>query len=107
MITPPNYQKDAIPTPQGWRHPRTNELLSARPIREEDINDYFEPKIQILKEAPTSFQEAKTELLTQSAEWDLKSMTKVELESLGRTHGIELDKRNSKSIMITELKEVL
>ena len=26
-ISPPNYQKDAIPTTRGWTHPRTGELL--------------------------------------------------------------------------------
>ena len=31
-ISPPNFQKDAIPTPQGWRHPRTNELLVSRKL---------------------------------------------------------------------------
>lgn len=27
LTTPPSWCKDAIPTPLGWRHPRTNELL--------------------------------------------------------------------------------
>ena len=27
LTTPPAWCKDAIPTPLGWRHPRTNELL--------------------------------------------------------------------------------
>ena len=34
-------------------------------------------------------------------------MTKVELEALGREHGIELDRRKNKSDLIEELKEVL
>ena len=38
---------------------------------------------------------------------DLESMTKVELEALGREHGIELDRRKNKSDLIEELKEVL
>lgn len=27
---PPRWAKDAVASPQGWRHPRTNELLVAR-----------------------------------------------------------------------------
>ena len=36
----------------------------------------------------------------------LGDMSKVELEQLGRTKGIELDRRKSKSKLIKELKDV-
>lgn len=26
-LTPPNWQKDAVATAQGWKHPKTGELL--------------------------------------------------------------------------------
>ena len=105
-ITPPNFQKDAIPTPQGWRHPRTNELLVSRKISSEDINEYYgiKPEVTMLKESPTTFQEAKDELITED---DLESKTKLELEAIGREHGIELDRRKNKADLIEELKEVL
>jgi len=105
-ITPPNFQKDAIPTPQGWRHPRTNELLVSRKISSEDINEYYgiKPEVTMLKESPTTFEEAKDELITED---DLESKTKLELEAIGREHGIELDRRKNKSDLIEELKEVI
>ena len=105
-ITPPNFQKDAVPTPQGWRHPRTNELLVSRKISSEDINEYYgiKPEVTMLKESPTTFQEAKDELITED---DLESKTKLELEAIGREHGIELDRRKNKSDLIEELKEVI
>ena len=105
-ITPPNFQKDAVPTPQGWRHPRTNELLVSRKISSEDINEYYgiKPEVTMLKESPTTFEEAKDELITED---DLESKTKLELEAIGREHGIELDRRKNKSDLIEELKEVL
>ena len=105
-ITPPNFQKDAIPTPQGWRHPRTYELLVSRKISSEDINEYYgiKPEVTMLKESPTTFEEAKDELITED---DLESKTKLELEAIGREHGIELDRRKNKSDLIEELKEVL
>ena len=105
-ITPPNFQKDAIPTPQGWRHPRTNELLVSRKISSEDINEYYgiKPEVTMLKESPTTFEEVKDELITED---DLESKTKLELEAIGREHGIELDRRKNKADLIEELKEVL
>ena len=105
-ITPPNFQKDAIPTPQGWRHPRTNELLVSRKISSEDINEYYgiKPEVTMLKESPTTFEEAKDELITED---DLESKTKLELEAIGREHGVELDRRKIKSDLIEELKEVI
>ena len=105
-ITPPNFQKDAIPTPQGWRHPRTNELLVSRKISSEDINEYYgiKPEVTMLKESPTTFEEAKDELITED---DLVSKTKLELAAIGREHGIELDRRKNKADLIEELKEVL
>ena len=105
-ITPPNFQKDAVPTPQGWRHPRTNELLVSRKISSEDINEYYgiKPEVTMLKESPTTFEEAKDELITED---DLESKTKLELEAIGREHGIELDRRKNKSDLIEELKEVI
>ena len=104
-ISPPNFKKDAIPTPQGWRDPRTNELLVSRPISQAQIDEYMGVKaeVQVLKEAPTTVEEAKEELM----EDDLESMTKMELEAMGREHGIELDRRKNKSDLIEELKEVL
>ena len=105
-ISPPNYQKDAIPTKQGWKHPRTGELLISRPMSQSAIDEYLgvSPEPQMLKESPTNFEEAKVELMTED---NLESMTKVELEALGREHGIELDRRKNKADLIMELKEVL
>ena len=105
-ISPPNFQKDAVPTPQGWRHPRTNELLVSRKISSEDINEYYgiKPEVTMLKESPTTFEEAKDELITED---DLEPKTKLELEAIGREHGIELDRRKNKSDLIEELKEVI
>ena len=38
---------------------------------------------------------------------ELGSMTKIELEAVGREHGVELDRRKNKADLIQELKEVL
>ena len=119
-ISPPNFQKDAIPTPQGWRHPRTNELLVSRKITADDINEYFGvasiPPVQVLTEAPTNLEEATNELMDSlpsdveppvDDDEELESKTKLELEAIGREHGIELDRREKKSTLIDRLKGII
>ena len=109
-MQPPNYQRDAIPTPRGWVHPRTGELLVSRKISEGAINEYLgiAPEPQMLKESPTNFAETKAELMTEdNLPSEYENMTKTELEALGREHGIELDRRKNKSALIKELKEVV
>ena len=106
---PPNYQKDAIPTTRGWTHPRTGELLVSIKLTEEAINEYLgiKPEPMMLKESPTNFEEAKVELMTEdNLPSELEDMTKLELEAIGREHGIELDRRKNKADLIKELKEV-
>ena len=119
-ISPPNFQKDAIPTPQGWRHPRTNELLVSRKLSTDDINEYFgvapTPSVQVLTEAPTNLEEATNELIDSlpsdveppvDDDEELDSKTKLELEAIGREHGIELDRREKKSTLIDRLKGII
>ena len=109
-MSPPNYQRDAIPTTRGWTHPRTGELLISRPMSQSAIDEYLgvSPEPQMLKESPTNFEEAKAELMTEdNLPSELEKMTKLELEAKGREHGIELDRRKNKADLIMELKEVL
>lgn len=105
-ITAPSFQKDAIITPQGWRHPRTNELLVSRSFTSEEIDEYTGAETVMLKESPTTVQEAKAHM-TSDLQYDLHGMNKKQLETVGRQHGIELDRRKNKEDLIEELKEVL
>ena len=107
-LTPPNYQKDAIPTPNGWVHPRTNELLVARRINKDDINEYLQPAAapQALRESPVTEAEFVDELMESDA-MDFDSMTKRELEEFGREHGVELDRRENKQSLIAQVKTLM
>ena len=83
IITPPAYQKDAIPTPQGWRHPKTGELLHAIKLSVEDIDAYNnptnmtgwipEPVDEVVYEEDEDWEEA---------EIDLDSMTKAAIKEI-------------------------
>ena len=107
-ISPPNFQKDAIPTPNGWVHPKTNELLLARRISKDDIHEYLSPAKapQSLRESPVTEAEFVEEIM-ESDVVDFESMTKRELEEFGREHGVELDRRENKQSLIAQVKTLI
>ena len=113
MLHPPNWQKDALPTTRGWAHPRTGEILKSQKISIIDINEYLdipEPVIISVEEAQAMVNAQPThvtnpEMLVEEEAPDLSNMTKLEIETYGRTKGIELDRRTSKTAMINTLNE--
>lgn len=106
-ITPPNWAKDATPTTKGWV--KNGELLVARKISEGDIAEYLgegipAAKPTMLREAPVNEVEYVEEVM-ETEEVLMEDMTKLELEAMGRDHGIELDRRERKDSLISQLKE--
>jgi hypothetical protein len=111
-IKPPSWAKNAIPTLNGWKDPRSGELLKSTNISQEQIAEYTGavekptmkksprpetppmPKPMQLNEAPANNK-------------SLEDMNKMELEAHGRTMGVELDRRKSKADLIEELNEVI
>ena len=117
-ISPPNYQKDAVPTMRGWTHPRTGELLKAQRLTQEQIDEYNGVSTaQTLTESPVTEEEFAAEHLDaieseydEEEYWteeDIDGMTKLELEELGREYGIELDRRHNKEVLVEQLKAVM
>ena len=39
-ISPPSWAKNAIPTLNGWKDPRTNELLKSQNLTQEEVDAY-------------------------------------------------------------------
>lgn len=128
-LTPPSFKKDAVPTKNGWRHPKTGELLVSKSISQEEIDEYMgvskpEPKPKTHEQMSKTELEAKgrehgIELDRRKSHEDLveeledhledkaiEDMSKKELEALGREHGVELDRRKSKKDLIAELEEL-
>jgi len=64
MIEPPKYQKDAIPTLKGWKHPKRREILQAKKFTQKEIDEYLDaqkkpkpkPKVKA-KKAPVVVKE--------------------------------------------------
>ena len=132
-LTPPSFKKDAVPTSNGWRHPKTGELLVSKSISQEEIDEYMgvskpEPKPKTHENMSKAELEAKgrehgieldrrrshEDLVDELEDHiendyhgpDLESMTKRELEALGREHGHELDRRKNKQDLIEELSSL-
>jgi len=115
-IKPPNYQKDAIPTVKGWKHPKTGELLVSGKFTQAQVNEYLgvtpaEPEAVVVDmhtETVIDIDEMIHDmtiegkiLAAQAA--DLRLLTKLELEELGRQYDIELDRRKKKEDLIEQL----
>lgn len=53
-------------------------------------------KVKVTKQAP---------LILVPSKADMSKMTKAKLEEMGRTHGIELDRRLTKDKLVTQLRK--
>jgi hypothetical protein len=97
------WLKKGIATPNGIVTP-AGEVLKRRRMTLEQINEWN--NTALVDEAP--MVEVVADVAPAEPEdVDLDSMTKVELEELGRDHGIELDRREKKASLIDVLKYVV
>ena len=108
MIKAPGWCPNAIPTLKGWKHHIRPEILKPAKLTQEQIDEYN--GVQVLVEAepapiaPTATMLTSNDNIYVDVDDDLISMTKTELEEVGREHGIELDRRKSKKTLIDTLK---
>ena len=102
-IKAPAWCEHAVPTQAGWEDPDTGELFVSSGFTQEQIDEFHgvnqinevpEPEVQSLNEAPAN-------------NTSLDEMTKVELEALGRQHGVELDRRMKKESLISQMSKLL
>ena len=102
MIKPPNWAKNATPTLIGWKDARTGELLKSTKLSQAEIDTYLGKTV-----AP-----APREWVTEDVDGDgniddLETLSKIELEELGREHGHELDRRKTRKTLVAEMREIL
>ena len=94
----PAWCENAIPTANGWEDPDTGELYVSAGFTTEEI-DLFNGKnpsskgAQVLTEAPVGNK-------------SVENRSKIELEALARTKGVELDRRKSKSKLLETVKSL-
>ena len=108
LVAPP-WCSHAIPTYRGWEDPKTGELFASRGFSQSQIDEFHGKKEEVLIEVAPVIEEEPIEVLTEAPanHKPLDKMTKVQLESLGRQHGIELDRRKSKKTLVETMKDLL
>lgn len=113
MLKAPNWCENAVPTSGGWADPDTGEVYVAGSFTPEEIAEFHgltTPKAsqQLLTEVPTYPEpEMIMEVTGPEEAKAMEAMSKLELEALGREHGIELDRRKAKATLINRLKGVI
>ena len=63
--------------------------------------------VEKIDELPPRPEEEIASNIESSSDLDFNSMSKLELESYGRTLGVELDRRQSKDKLINQLKSII
>ena len=105
-IKAPGWCAQAVPTSKGWEDPDSGELFVSRKFAQADI-DAFHGKVAKPAPAPKPAPVVEEEVVVEEPSLDLESMTKVELEAVGREHGVELDRRERKSSLLSKIKAIV
>jgi hypothetical protein len=104
-IKAPGWCPNAVPTLRGWKHPKRPEILKPAKITQAQIDEWH--GVAPVAPAPVApvVEEVVEEVLGDTA--GLKDLSKKELEELGRSHGVELDRRKSKKTLISSISKLL
>ena len=108
-IQVPSWCENAIPTYRGWEDPQTGELFVSSGFTPEQIAEWHGDLPEPASPPPSLEERRAASMLTEApvGNRSLDEMTKVELEALGRQHGIELDRRKSKKTLVETMKDLL
>lgn len=102
MIKPPSWCSNAVPGKNGWTDPDSGEVYASGRFTQAQIDEFFGKTKEAPAPAPVAVATPE-----EAPEEDLDSMSKAELELLGREHGVELDRRKSKSTLKKTMKSIL
>jgi len=108
-IQVPSWCENAIPTYRGWEDPQTGELFVSSGFTPEQIAEWHGDLPEPASPPPSLEERRAASMLTEApvGNRSLDEMTKVELEALGRQHGIELDRRKNKKVLVETMKDLL
>ena len=104
-IKAPAWCEHAVPTAAGWEDPDTGELFVSSGFTQEQIDEFF--GVNQINEVPEVVEEVQSLNEAPANHTSLEEMTKVELEALGRQHGVELDRRLKKESLISQMSKLL
>jgi antitoxin component of MazEF toxin-antitoxin module len=105
----PGWCPDAVPTLNGWEDPNTGELFISSGFTQAQINEFHGEQDEIDLLVNAKLGGADVSMLTEAPVGgkSLEEMTKIELEALGRTMGVELDRRRSKKDLLAQMNEIV
>ena len=108
-IQVPAWCEHAVPTTNGWEDPTTGELYKSGGFTPEQIAEWHGDLPEPALPPPSLEERRAASMLTEApvGNRSLDEMTKVELEALGRQHGIELDRRKNKKVLVETMKDLL
>jgi hypothetical protein len=108
-IQAPAWCEHAVPTTNGWEDPTTGELYKSGGFTPEQIAEWHGDLPEPASPPPSLEERRAASMLTEApvGNRSLDEMTKVELEALGRQHGIELDRRKNKKVLVETMKDLL
>ncbi len=124
MIKAPKWCSDAVPVAsKGWVSPK-GELMSSSRFTQAQVDEWHgttetfvaaddkatvEGKWDAAEMDMASFAAVSKDAMSydHTDEEDLEAMTKLELELLGREHGVELDRRKTKATLVEEMKDLM
>lgn len=129
MIKAPKWCSDAVPmTSKGWVSP-SGELMASSRFTQAQVDEWHNAQhnteVTIEEDIQEAIMDINTEGKIQASmasyaavakdamsydhtdEDDLEAMTKLELELLGREHGVELDRRKTKATLVEEMKDLM
>ena len=108
MIQKPGWLADAVAHPDGYYTVDGEKLkgVMLAPQQIADWNSDVPTAAPVMKAAPAPMEtpEPMTGMSTEEAQ---ESMSKRELEDLGREHGVELDRREKKSSLVEQIKSII
>lgn len=119
-IKPPAWCSHAVPDKnKGWVDPKSGELYKSSRFSQAEVDAFYGVATVPNKPLPSAedveveqaihhtFTEGKIQAAMRDMESDIDGMSKVELEEMGRLHGVELDRRKSKKSLVSTMKDVL
>jgi len=128
MIKAPKWCSDAVPVAsKGWVSPKGELMVSSR-FTQAQVDEWHNAQnteVTIEEDIQEAIMDINTEGKIQASmasyaavakdamsydhtdEDDLEAMTKLELELLGREHGVELDRRKTKATLVEEMKDLM
>ena len=127
ILKAPAWCANAVPVvDQGWVDPVSGECYKSSRFKQSEVDAFYGvPAMEEAKKMPLetikSMLKPDPMMHTHEDEHshiggdvehthegeDIASMTKIELELLGREHGVELDRRQSKKTLVETMKGIL